>query len=286
MLQTLINGLVQGSVYGLAAMGLSLIFGVVRVPHFAHGESLMLAGMFGLVLVRDHGLPLIVGVIGGTIAALILGLVIGLGIFYPLRNLSEVNLLVIALSLVFVIEAAAAKIWGDGGRVIPGAPNSTVTIFGAEVGTMRVIIFGIAAVIAAGLHAYVTRSRPGRAMKAMALNPSAARLMGIPVRRYWAYAFAIASALAGIAGVLLGTILPISASMGSLIALKSFIVIIFAGLGSIGGAYFGGLVLGLLEAFGSSYVSSAYVNAFAFIFLVAVLLIRPQGLFVLGSSRD
>lgn len=286
MLQTLINGLVQGSVYGLAAMGLSLIFGVVRVPHFAHGESLMVGGMVGLILVRDQGLPLIVGLIGGMAAALVLGLAIGLLVFYPLRNLSEVNLLVIALSLVFAIEAAAAKIWGDDPRVIPGAPRSTVDILGTSVGTMRVIIFVVAAAVAAALHFYVSRSRGGRAMKAMALNPAAARLMGIPVRRYWGLAFAIASVLAGAAGVLLGTILPIQASMGSLISLKSFIVIIFAGLGSISGAYFGGLVLGLLEAFGASYISSAYVNAFAFIFLVAVLLVRPQGLFVLGSARD
>lgn len=286
MLQTLINGLVQGSVYGLAAMGLSLIFGVVRVPHFAHGESLMLGGMVGLVLVRDQGLPLLVGIAGGTVAALILGMIIGLGIFYPLRNVSEVNLLVIALSLVFVIEAAASKIWGTGGRVIPGAPDSTVTLLGVHIGTMRVVIFAVAAVVAAALHLYVTRSRGGRAMKAMALNPAAARLMGIPVRRYWGLAFAIASLLAGGAGVLLGTVLPIQATMGALISLKSFIVIIFAGLGSIGGAYFGGLVLGLLEAFSASYVSSAYVNAFAFIFLVAVLLVRPQGVFVLGTARD
>jgi branched-chain amino acid transport system permease protein len=286
MIQTLINGLVQGSVYGLAAMGLSLIFGVVRVPHFAHGESLMVAGMIGLILVRDDGLPLIVGILGGMAAALILGLVIGLLVFYPLRNLSEVNLLVIALGLVFIIEAAAAKIWGDQGRVIPGAPNTSVSILGADVGLMRVIIFVVAAGTAAALHFYVTSTRGGRAMKAMALNAAAARLMGIPVRRYWGLAFAIASMLAGLAGVLLGTILPIQANMGSLISLKSFIVIIFAGMGSISGAYYGGLVLGVLEALGASYVSSSYVNAFAFLFLVAVLLIRPQGLFVGGLVRD
>ena len=110
--------------------------------------------------------------------------------------------------------------------------------------------------------------------------------MGIPVRRYWMLAFVIGSVLAGVAGVLLGTILPIHAYMGSLISLKSFIIIIFAGLGSISGAYYGGLVLGVVEALGASYIASEYVNAFAFIFLVAVLLIRPQGLFVLGTARD
>jgi branched-chain amino acid transport system permease protein len=151
---------------------------------------------------------------------------------------------------------------------------------------MRVIVIGVALAVAVLLHLFVERTRTGQAMKALALNPTAARLMGIPVRTYWISAFAIGSALAGLAGVLLGLIVPVQATMGSMISLKSFIVIIFAGMGSIGGAYVGGLVLGLVEALGASYVSSAYVNAFSIAFLIAVLLLRPQGMFALGLARD
>lgn len=286
MMQTIIDGLVQGSIYGLAAIGLSLIFGVVRVPHFAHGEAVMLGGMVGLALVADSGLPLLVGLVVGTLAATAFGLFVGAAVFYPLRQFSEINLLITALALVFIVEAAATKIFGEQPRVIPGAPESSVSFLGAQVGVMRIIILGVALVGAVGLHLYVERSRTGNAMKALALNPSAARLMGIPVRRYWILAFVIGSALAGVAGVLLGTIVPVTSTMGALISLKSFIVIIFAGLGSIGGAYVGGLVLGLVESLGGSYISSGYINAFSIAFLVAVLLVRPQGMFAAGVARD
>jgi branched-chain amino acid transport system permease protein len=286
MMQTIIDGLVQGSVYGLAAIGLSLIFGVVRVPHFAHGEAVMLGGMVGLALVADSGLPLLVGLVVGTLVATAFGLIVGAAVFYPLRELSEINLLITALALVFIVEAAATKIFGEQPRVIPGAPETSVHFLGAQVGVMRIIILAVALIGAVGLHLYVERSRTGHAMKALALNPSAARLMGIPVRRYWILAFAIGSALAGVGGVLLGTIVPVTPTIGALISLKSFIVIIFAGLGSIGGAYMGGLVLGLVEALGGSYISSGYINAFSIAFLVAVLLVRPQGMFAAGVARD
>jgi branched-chain amino acid transport system permease protein len=286
MMQTIIDGLVQGSIYGLAAIGLSLIFGVVRVPHFAHGEAVMLGGMVGLALVADSGLPLLVGLVVGTLVATAFGLIVGAAVFYPLRELSEINLLITALALVFIVEAAATKIFGEQPRVIPGAPETSVHFLGAQVGVMRIIILAVALIGAVGLHLYVERSRTGHAMKALALNPSAARLMGIPVRRYWILAFAIGSALAGVGGVLLGTIVPVTPTIGALISLKSFIVIIFAGLGSIGGAYMGGLVLGLVEALGGSYISSGYINAFSIAFLVAVLLVRPQGMFAAGVARD
>jgi branched-chain amino acid transport system permease protein len=286
MVQDIVNGLAQGSVFALAAMGLSLIFGVVRVPHFAHGESVMVGGMVGLVLVADHGASLVVGLLAGIAAALVLGTLLGAAVYYPLRNFSEVNLLITALALVFNIEATAEKVWGDAPRVIPGAPQGTVALLGAQVSSMRVIVIGVALAVAVLLHLFVERTRTGQAMKALALNPTAARLMGIPVRTYWISAFAIGSALAGLAGVLLGLIVPVQATMGSMISLKSFIVIIFAGMGSTGGAYVGGLVLGLVEALGASYVSSAYVNAFSIAFLIAVLLVRPQGMFALGLARD
>jgi branched-chain amino acid transport system permease protein len=284
--QNLINGLAQGSIFALAAMGLSLIFGVVRVPHFAHGESLMIGGMVGLVLVADEGLPLLVGLLAGLVAALALGLLLATCVYWPLRSFSEVNLLITALALVFMIEATAQKIWGDEPRVIPGAPEGSVELLGAQIGAMRVIVIVVALAAAVGLHLFVERTRGGQAMQALALNNMAARLMGIPVKRYWLAAFAIGSALAGVAGVLLGTIMPVQATMGSLISLKSFIIIIFAGMGSIGGAYAGGLILGVVEVLGGAYVSSGYINAFSIAFLIVVLLIRPQGMFAARLARD
>lgn len=285
-MQDLLNGIVEGSILALAAVGLSLIFGVVRVPHFAHGESVMVGGMVALVAVADHGIPLVAGLALGVIAATALGVALSLWVYYPLRHHPETSLLITALALVLIGSAAAFKLWGGDPRIIPGAPDRTLEFLSGRITVMKLVVVLVTTAVVIGLHTFVQRSRIGRAMKAMAVNSYAAQLMGIPVRRYSAIAFAIGSALAGLGGGLLGTILPVQTSMGAGIALKSFIIIIFAGMGSIGGAWLGGLLLGLVESFGATYISSAYVDTFAFIFLVAVLLLRPQGLFALGQSRD
>ncbi|MDT5175220.1 MAG: branched-chain amino acid transport system permease protein [Mycobacterium sp.] len=285
-MQELVNGIIQGSVFALAAVGLSLIFGVVRVPHFAHGESVMVGGMVALVAVADHGLPLLVGIGLGIVAAVLLGVAVQLLLFYPLRNRDETNLLICALALVLIIPAVAYKIWGESPRIIPNAPDGVITLFGARATTMKLIIVVVTLVATAALVAYVARTRSGRAMKAMALNSYAAQLMGIPTRRYATLAFAIGSALAGLGGALLGTIQPVQVDMGATLVLKSFIIIIFAGLGSIWGAWAGGLILGLVESYGASYLSSSYVSTYSFLFLLVVLLVRPQGLFSLAKTRD
>lgn len=282
----LMNGLTQGALYALAAVGLSLIFGVVRVPHFAHGESLMVGGMVTLVLAADHGITLPLAMLAGTLAATVLGVAIGAGVFYPMRKYSETNLLITSLALVFIIAAVASKLFGETPRVIPGGLDDPVNILGARVTEQRLLILGLTIVVFVALTLWVRRSRAGTAMRAMALNNYAARLMGVRTLQLTILVFALGSALAGFAGALLGTILPVQASMGATIALKSFVIIIFAGMGSIAGALVGGLLLGLVESFGGSYLSSGYVDSYAFIFLVAVLLLRPQGLFSVGADRD
>ncbi|WP_134324204.1 branched-chain amino acid ABC transporter permease [Cumulibacter soli] len=282
----LLNGLMQGSVYALAAVGLTLIFGVVRVPHFAHGESLMLAGMVALVTTKNLGWPLLLGMLAGVLAAIAYGLVVGAGVFYPLRNYSETNLLIVALALVTITAAVAALIFGDRPRVIPGGINATVSIAGTSISWMKIIVFCVALLLFVPLHFWLRRSKSGLAMRAVALNPFASRLMGIQTLKTYLVVFGVGSALAGIAGVLLGTVNPVSASMGAMIALKSFVIIIFAGMGSTVGALVGGLVLGLVESFGGSFISSGYINSFAFVFLIIVLLVKPQGLFGVGAARD
>lgn len=285
-MQELANGIIQGSVFALAAAGLSLIFGVVRVPHFAHGESVMLGGMITLQLSKNQDWPLAVALLGGIVAAMIFGCLVQLAIYWPLRDRDETNLLICALALVLIVPAVGFKIWGGDAQIIPNSLDHTFTILGAHVTAMKAIIVVVALVLTAALIAFTDYTRTGQAMKAMALNPYAARLVGIPTRLYATGAFAIGSALAGLAGGLLGTIQPVQVDMGANLVLKSFIIVIFAGMGSIGGAWAGGLILGLVEAFGGSYFSSAWVSSYSFIFLVVVLLIRPQGLFSLAQARD
>ncbi|HYD09937.1 MAG TPA: branched-chain amino acid ABC transporter permease [Acidimicrobiales bacterium] len=284
-MQDILNGISQGSIYALAAVGLSVIFGVARVPHFAHGESVMLGGMVALVA-TDHDVPLVPALLLGCVAATCLGVAFSALVFHPLRRYSEVSLLIVSLALVLILESIAFKIWGDTPRVIPGAPSHTFDVLGARITSMKLLIVVVTFWVVVATHLYISRSRAGRALKAMALNAYAAQLMGIPLRRFSMIAFGLGSLLAGLGGGLLGTVLPIQTQMGSALALKSFIIIIFAGMGSVLGAWAGGLMLGLVESFGASYVSSGYIDTFAFVFLVGVLLLRPEGLFALGGTRD
>ena len=162
---------------------------------------------------------------------------------------------------------------------MPGAPSTTFLVAGAYVPVTWAIIIAAALLAAIGLELFVRQTTAGRVMRAMSLRPDAAKLMGIPVDYYQAMAFAIGSGLAGLAGGLYVMAFPAQASMGHIMSLKSFVVIIFAGMGSISGAFFGGLLLGLVESFGGSFLSSGYTNSFGFVLLLAVLLLKPNGLF-------
>jgi len=283
-MQEIVNGLAQGSVYSLTAMGLVLIFSVVRVPNFAHGEAVMLGGMLTLVSVTALQFPLLVAILIGVVASTLFGLVLSVGIFSRLKDKSEIGQLMVSLALVVMIGAAATMIWGDDPKIVPGAPSSTLNILGAFVPVMWIVIFVSALVAAVAMDLFVRWTTAGRVMRAMALKPDAARLMGIPTGYYHAITFAIGSALAGLGGGLYSLAFPVQASMGTLISLKAFVVIIFAGMGSITGALIGGLLLGLVEAFGGSYLSTGYTNTFGFVFLLCVLLFKPEGLF--GGRSD
>lgn len=278
-MQDLVNGLAQGAIYSLAGVGLVLIFSVVRVPNFAHGEPVMIAAMLPLTLMTVFGIPLPLALAVGVVAATAMGYFFSVGVFARLTKYPEVSLLIVSLALVVIISSLAVMAWGDSPRQTPGSPTTILTLGSARIPVMWAIIFAVAVVATVALDIFIRNTSPGRVMRAMALNPFAARLMGIPFVRYHALAFAIGSGLAGLAGALFSLAFAVQSTMGAAVALKAFIVIIFAGMGSVWGAFIGGLLLGLVESFGASYLSSGYRDTFGFIFLLAVLLIKPSGLF-------
>lgn len=282
-MQELINGIVQGSVFALAATGLLLIFSIVRVPHFAHGESLMIGGMVTTTLVTGAHLPVILALVIGTASGLVLGLLLCAALYWPMRRYPEVSMLAASLAVVLLIETTATLIWGADPRVTPTDLSGSVAVAGAQVQWDRIILFLAALVFVTATYLYVHRTPRGRAMRAMALNRTAALLMGIPVRRYWLLAFAIGSGLAGAAGALYSLAFGVSATMGSQITLNAFIVIVFAGVGSIYGAFGGGLLLGIVQSFGGSYISAGYQEMFGFIVMIVILIAKPQGLF--GAAK-
>jgi branched-chain amino acid transport system permease protein len=279
MIQDLLIGLAQGGIYALTGVGLVLIFSVVRVPNFAHGEPVMLGAMLTVTLVTSAALPIPLAIVVGVLGSALLGWLFSVAVFGPLLRRSETSLLIISLALVVIIGALAVKLWGDSPVTTPGSPTTILHMAGAQVPLTWVMIFVASILCTVAVDAFIRFTAPGRVMRAMALNPFAASLMGIPVRRYQGLAFIIGSALAGLGGGLFSLAFAVQATMGSHIALKAFIVIIFAGMGSVWGALAGGMLLGIAESFGASYISSGYRDTFGFIFLLAVLLIRPNGLF-------
>jgi branched-chain amino acid transport system permease protein len=286
MLQTIAVGLVEGGVYALSAVGLVLIFSVAGVANLAHGEAVVIGGLvaYWAGTTAHVGYPL--SILAGAIAATLLGLVFSVAVFDRLRDAAESGFLVASLGLILVVEALATAVFGDDPKSVPGAPGHVFEIAAVRIPVIWAIIVVTALLLTGLLRLFISRTGPGRAMRAMAMNPYAATLMGISRRRYSTIAFALGSCVAGIAGGLLASTFPISASSGEDIAFKAFIVIIFAGLGSIGGALLGGLALGIVGALTSSYLSSGYANTFIFAFLLLVIVLRPNGVFGVRIARD
>jgi branched-chain amino acid transport system permease protein len=287
-LQQLLNGIFLGSIYGLFAMGYTLVFGVLDLLNLAHSAVFMLGAFVGLQLVVGLGLPLWVGVLGAIAAGAVLGLLIERIAFAPLRQRADAHFagLISSIALTIILVAVALGVFGPNTqRFPPGTfPGGRIEVLGASLSTLQVAILLISLALMIGLDRLVRHSRLGSAMRAVAENPKAARLLGVDVERVTLATFAISSALGAAAGVLFAlafnTIRP---DMGLGIELKGLAVIIVGGMGSIPGALVGGLMLGLFEVFAITAIGSSWRDAVAFGLLFAILLLRPQGL--LGRAR-
>lgn len=284
MLQTTLAGLVQGGAYALSAVGLVLVFGVAGVPNLAHGEAVMVGGIVAAV-VAGHGVPFVAAIALGAGAACLLGIAMGATVFDRLRNSPLEGMLIASLALIFIIEAATTILAGDNPRAVQNAPSNTFRVFSAHLPASWLVVFVAGVGLIGVLQLLIRYTRWGRGMRAMALNPAAAIVVGIPARRYAILAFAVGSLLAGISGGLLAGAFPMDPTYGESVAFVAFTIIIFAGMGSIGGALVGGLFLGLVESFATAYLSSAYADTFQFLVLLGILLVRPEGLFGVRVER-
>ncbi len=284
MLQTTLAGLVQGGAYALSAVGLVLVFGVAGVPNLAHGEAVMVGGIVAAV-VAGHGVPFTAAIALGAGAACLLGIAMGSTVFDRLRNSPLEGMLIASLALIFIIEAATTILAGDNPRAVSNAPSNTFRVFSAHLPASWLVVFVAGVGLIGVLQLLIRYTRWGRGMRAMALNPAAAIVVGIPARRYAILAFAVGSLLAGISGGLLAGAFPMDPTYGESVAFVAFTIIIFAGMGSIGGALVGGLFLGLVSSFATAYLSSAYADTFQFLVLLGILLVRPEGLFGVRVER-
>jgi len=278
-LQQIINGLVLGSIYALIAVGLSQIFGVIRIIQWAHGEVYMIGAYVGFFLTVYMKLPYLLSLVIATLAMAVFGVIIETVVFRPLRNFPSISTTLGAIGLsVFLLNAANVFFTPEPQRFPLDYVNRIIQVGPLMVTYQRAVVFFISLLLILALSLFIKKTLVGKSMIAMSEDMQAASLMGIDVNFTAALAFAIGSALAGAAGVLISPIFLLYPQMSGIAVAKAFPVVVLGGLGSIEGAILSGYILGLTESLMSGYVSSAYKDLPAFIILILVLYLRPQGL--------
>ena len=280
LLQHLVNGLVLGGTYALLGIGLTLIFGLMNVVNFAHGEFYTLGAYatFAALTLADLNFFAALGL--AIVCGLVVGAVTEFLLVRPLRRESIDTVMLVMIGVWIAMQNSELLVWGGVAKSIPH-PFSTapLTLGGVSLAPLRLFVLVAALGLIIGAHVLIHRTRLGRAMRATFQDADTAALMGVRIRRIYTATFAIGSGLAAAAGALLGPIFIAYPSMGDLASLKAFSVVILGGLGNIAGATVGGLVLGVAEELGAGYVSSGYRDAVGFVIIIAVLLLRPSGLF-------
>ena len=280
LLQHLLNGVLLGATYSLLGIGLTLVFGLMHVVNFAHGEFYTL-GAYALFAV-------LVGASVNFFLSIALAIVVGAGagalcervLLRPLRGESIDTVMLVMIGLAIAMQNAELIGWGGVARSVPTPfPAAPLVLGPVSVSPLRLFVFAVAGLLIASAHLLLARTRLGRAMRATFQDRETAALMGVDIERVYTITFAFGAGLAAAAGALLGPVFLLYPSMGDLASLKAFSVVILGGLGNFAGACLGGLLLGVTEELGAGYVSSGYRDAVGFVIIVAVLLLRPSGLF-------
>jgi len=277
--QHLLNGLVLGGTYALLGIGLTLIFGLMNVVNFAHGEFYTLGAYAAFAAVALSGLPFVGALVLAMAAGVALGALTELVLLRPLRGRSIDTVMLVMIGLWIAMQNAELLVWGGVAKSIPHPfPTAPLTLGPLSIAPLRVFVLAAALALILGAHLVVHRTRLGRAMRATFQDPDTAALMGVRIGRIHTATFALGSGLAAAAGALLGPIFLAYPAMGDLAALKAFSVVILGGLGNVAGATLGGLLLGVAEELGAGYVSSGYRDAVGFVIIILVLLLRHSGL--------
>lgn len=282
--QQVVNGLAAGAIYALIAVGYNLVYGLLEFMNFAHGHVYMI-GTFTVAGLVVNGIPFPLAVLGGIVVGMLLGLVVERFAYRPLRAAHRIVPTVSAVGAALVLENVALLIWGPQTRRFDTPlPDSTYEVFGVRVSAMHLIVLATAAGLAVLLFVLVQRTTWGRSVRAIRDDSETARLMGIPVDRIVASVYVVGSVLGVVAGVLFAAYYnSVYVRMGFIGTLNAFTAAVIGGIGSISGSFVGGLVLGLLQAFATGYISSGYTNAITFGILIALLALRPYGL--LGKAQ-
>ena len=278
-LHIVVVGLMLGGIYGLVSVGLNLIFGVIRIVNFAHGELVMIAMYGAYVCYAALGLGPYVSILIVVPAMFLIGIVIYRLVLQPLHAESSMQIFATFGLLIILQNVVLALTRGEGHNVPSSIASVTLGLGDIRVTVSRLVIFAALTLTAIALHLFLKGTLIGKSIRAVTQDRQAARLMGINVERTFTITFAIGTALAGVAGVLLSPLYTLSPSIGGNFILAAFAVVVLGGLGSVAGAYFGGLIVGLVEAFAGFYIDPELKQAIWFLIFLAVLIVRPTGLF-------
>ena len=283
VIQSLINGISIGAVYAIIALGYTMVYGIAKMLNFAHGDVIMVGAYISYCVVQYLGLPPIVSVVAAMLVCTLLGIVIEGLAYKPLRGVPSLAVLITAIGVSYFLQNAAQRIWSSAPKMYP----SVVTMEPIHLFNGRIVITGqvivtvaVSALIMIGLTLFTNKTKIGKAMRAVSEDRAAAQLMGINVNRTISTTFAIGSALAAVAGVLLCSSVPtLVPTTGSMPGIRAFTAAVFGGIGSIPGAMVGGILLGVIETFSKAYFASEFSDAIVFLVLILVLLVKPAGLF-------
>lgn len=284
ILRQIINGLQSGSIYALVALGYSMVYGIIMLLNFAHGDIIMIGAYIAWLCMARFALNPVFAILFAILGCVLLGVSIEKIAYKPLRNSPRISLLITAIGISFLLENAAQMIFGAGAQVIPPfftVPNASIGQ--VEIPGTAIVTVAVTALSMVALTLLIQKTKMGKAMRAVSEDTGAAQLMGININRTISFTFAIGSALAGIGSVLYCTAYPqATATMGSMLGLKAFVAAVLGGIGSIPGAMIGGILLGVIENLSKAYISSQMSDAIVFLILIIVLLVKPTG--ILGKK--
>ena len=282
ILQYLINGISIGAVYAIIALGYTMVYGIAKMLNFAHGDVIMVGAYISFCVTNYLGLPAIVSILAAMVLCTVLGIVIEGLAYKPLRGTSSLAVLITAIGVSYFLQNAAQLIWTSNSKNF----TSVVTMEPIRLFDGQLLITGevlltisVSVLVMIGLTLFTGKTRTGKAMRAVAEDRAAAQLMGINVNRTISMTFAIGSALAAVAGILMcSTIKTLMPTTGSMPGIRAFTAAVFGGIGSIPGAMLGGILLGIIETLSKAYISPQFSDAIVFSVLIVILLVKPAGL--------